>query len=136
MRTICLTLLAAAALALPSASLSAREASGKLNIRLTVPEVCEVSTEQFALSGDGQIAGEVQEFCNSSTVFQIVASHRPLAVSESASIRYGNTERQLDASGLSPLVSRNGQRLARVGVRIRADDLEQPLAVAFSVVAI
>lgn len=136
MRSIITILATAAALGAPIGPLAAKEASEAVGIRLVVPEVCSVSTETFSISEDGSITGSVQEYCNTSTAFQIVASHRPLNGTERTSVRYGQRETQLSANGMTFVANRFGQRLARVAVSIEADELVQPLAVAFSVMAI
>ncbi len=136
MRLIIATLATAAASAAPVSSLAATEASEAVGIRLVVPEVCNVSAQQFSISEDGIVTGSVYEYCNTSTAFQIVASHRPLSETERASVRYGSGKTQLNVSGMAFVANRFGQRLERVAVSIEAKELVKPLAIAFSVVAI
>lgn len=136
MRRAFLPLMGAFALAMPAGSLAAREASGSMNIRVVVHEVCNVSAEEFTLSEAGQVVGSVQEFCNTSTGFQIIANHRPLEASEQAVVQYSGIATTLDSTGMATVANRSGQRLARVSVAISASALNQPLAIAFSVVAI
>lgn len=136
MRQALLPLMGAFALAMPVGSLAAREASGAMDIRVVIPEVCNVSAEQFTLSETGQVVGSVQEFCNTSTGFQIIANHRPLEASEQAVVQYGGIPTTLDSTGMATVANRSGQRLARVSVAISASALNQPLAIAFSVMAI
>lgn len=136
MRSITTTLVAVAALAIPAGPLAAKDASEAVGIRLVVPEACNVSAEQFSISEDGTVTGSVQEYCNTSTAFQIVASYRPLLGTERARLRYGSGETELDSSGMAFVANRFGQRLDRVAVSIEAQELVQPLALAFSVMAI
>ncbi|WP_379922882.1 hypothetical protein [Erythrobacter sp. R86502] len=123
-------------LAMPAGSLAAREASGSATISLIVPEVCNVSAGQFILTEVGLVVGSVQEFCNTSTGFQIVANHRPLERSEQAVVRYGGIATVLDSTGMAKVANRSGQRFQNVPVAISASALNTPLSIAFSVVAI
>lgn len=111
-------------------------ASGSARITATVPEVCDISANQFVLNDAGQVTGTVQEYCNSNNGFQIIATHRPLATSEIAQLQYGNVVRELDAGGLSLVATRMGQRIETVNVVIDARAIEAPLAVAFTMSAI
>lgn len=136
MRQIILPLLVASSTLLPINSLAAKDASASTNIRLIVPEVCNINAEQFALLESGEVIGTVQEYCNTSTGFQIAVSHRPLYTHERALIQYGGDTTSLDQTGFSVVANRSGQRLARIAVRVNAQDLVQPLAIAFSVIPI
>lgn len=136
MRSIILPLIATTAVLLPTGSLAAKDASGSTNIRLVVPEVCTVNAELFTLSEGGEAVGTVQEYCNASTGFQIAVSHRPLEFNERAVVQYGGNATSLDDTGFYVAANRSGQRLARIAVKVDAQNLAQPLAIAFSVIPI
>lgn len=120
--------------AAPAAASS--DVSGNFGIQAYVPAVCDIASDDFTVEQDGVVSGSVQEFCNTNTGFQIVASHRPLMSGESADVRYGGVSTALDASGLASLAFRSGQRFATVPVSINASELEAPLSVAFSLYAV
>lgn len=117
-------------------ALAGETAQGSARITATVPEVCDIAAGDFVLNEDGQVSGTVQEFCNSNTGYQILASHRPLAPSEVATVRYGGALRNLDLSGLSLVAFRAGQRIETVNVVIDARQITAPLAVAFTMSAV
>jgi len=129
-------LLATMATLMPLTSLAAKDVSAATTIRLVVPEVCNVNAEQFSLAESGGIVGTVQEYCNTSTGFQIAVSYRPLDLNEHAVVQYGGDTTSLDGSGFSVVANRSGQRLARVSVKVDTRELVQPLAIAFSVIPI
>lgn len=136
MRVLSLSLMSAVAFAAPLGALSAKEASGSTVITARVPAVCEIATDTFVAAQDGKVTGSVFEYCNSSTSYQIIASHRPLDVAEFAEVRYGRERTSLRNSGQTTVAVRFGQRLERVAVEIETQDLSEPLAVAFSISAI
>lgn len=136
MRIFGLLLLATAALTAPLGELSAKEASGSAVITAHVPAVCEIATDNFVATDDGTVTGSVLEYCNTSTSYQIIATHRPLASSETAEIRYGQERTFLRQTGLTAVAMRFGQRFERVGVEIQTQELAEPLAVSFSVTAV
>jgi len=136
LRSIIIPMLAITGAFVPLSSLAAKDASVSTSIRLVVPEICNVNAETFTIAESGEIVGSVQEYCNTSTGFQIAVSHRPLDFSERASLQYGGQTTSLDSSGFSIVANRSGQRLARVAVKLDASQLKQPLAIAFSVIPI
>lgn len=125
-----------AGLAVSSPAMAGSSETGSARITATVPEVCNISANQFVLNEAGQVTGSVQEFCNSNNGFAIVATHRPLTPTETAQVQYGNLTRVLDSSGLSQVAMRSGQRIETVNVVIDASAIEAPLAVAFTMSAI
>lgn len=121
-----------ACLATSVPALAGSNASGSARITATVPEVCDISANQFVADTNGLVTGTVQEFCNSNNSYQIVAMHRPLALDEVAVVQYGGVMRDLDMTGLSLIAFRSGQRIENVNVVIDAREIEAPLAVAFT----
>ncbi len=119
-----------------SPALASMNASGGAQITARVPAICDISANNFILTESGLISGSVQEFCNTSTAYQVFASHRPLAMSEIATVRYGARVTSLDDSGLATVAFRYGQRLENVPVEIDAQSLSAPLAVAFTLSAV
>jgi hypothetical protein len=130
------TIAIAALCAVSTPALASSYATGNVGITAFVPAVCDISAENFVLSESGLVSGSVQEFCNTSTGYQILASHRPLNKNETATVRYGTRITSLGISGLSAVAFRSGQRLENVPVVIDAQDLLAPLAVAFTLSAI
>jgi hypothetical protein len=115
----------------------AEEASGGFNIALQVPVVCDLDATDFALDqSQAELSGTVNEFCNSSRGFQVVASHRPLELSETVEVNYGGEQTRLERGGLSNIAFRSGPRLSTVPVRIRVTGLETQLSVSFAITAV
>lgn len=135
MRSITMPLLAITCMLWPISHVAAKDASASTSIRLVVPEICNVNAQAFTIAETGEIVGSVQEYCNTSTGYQIAVSHRPLAFSEQALLQYAGQTTRLNNSGFSIVASRSGQRFERVAVKVDARQLSQPLALAFSVVA-
>lgn len=128
---------AIAALCMGSApAWASADASGGTPVSAIVPAVCDLSADSFVLTSDGTMSGSVQEFCNASTGYQVLAMHRPLNASERASVRYGPRVTNLDASGTVAVAFRGGQRLETVPVEIDARGLSAPLSVAFTLFAV
>lgn len=132
MRTATIALAAIALFGAGVPALASPQSSGGMRITANVPEVCNIAADDFVLNESGRVTGTVQEFCNSSTGYQIFASHRPLDISEMATVRYGTQTTALDFSGMSSVAFRSGQRFEFVPVEINAQDLDAPLAVAFT----
>lgn len=130
MRLMIPALLATAVAASPA---MAGPQSAGTRITATVPAVCKVETGSFAAAEDGSVRGEVHELCNGGPGFRIVASHRPLGAGESATVHYGLRAVALQSSGESVIASHSGLRAARVPVRVETNNLDAPLALAFSV---
>lgn len=115
----------------------AEEASGGFNISLQVPVVCDLDATDFSLDqSQVELSGTVNEFCNSSRGFQVVASHRPLELSEIVEVNYGGEQTLLDRGGISNIAFRSGPRLSAVPVRIRVTGLETQLSVSFAITAV
>ena len=71
----------AALCAVSTPAFAAANASGSARITAVVPAVCDLSADDFVLNESGFVTGSVQEFCNTSSGYQVLASHRPLDVS-------------------------------------------------------
>lgn len=111
--------------------------SGGFSISLTIPVVCDIEADDFVIDeGNNIVRGVVNEYCNSSRGFQILAGHRPLEDGEQVDLNYDGTLTSLDASGLSSVAFRSGARSGPVPVAIRTEGVLADLAVSFSVTAI
>lgn len=125
----------ASALATPAQA--AEGDAGGFNISLEVPAVCDISMPEFVVLEEGRaVTGEVQEFCNSSNGFQVIASHRPLNPDEVVEVDFDGASARLDDGGVSAIAFRSGARFGYVPFRIDAANLEGSLAVSFSLIAI
>lgn len=103
-----------------------------VKITARVPAACNIVSDDFVLTDNGRVTGWVREFCNTGTVYHVYASYRPLATSESGTIRYGLDSTSLDKTGLTMVAVRHGQRLENVAVEINTESLSSPLAIAFT----
>lgn len=116
---------------------AAEGATGGFNISLEVPPVCDLAVPDFVvLSDETVVTGEVQEFCNSSNGFQVIASHRPLEPEEVVEVDFGGELARLSEGGVSSIAFRSGARFGYVPFRIDAAHLESGLSVSFSLIAI
>lgn len=117
--------------------LASSQDSGGFSVSLSVPVVCDIEAADFVLDKNQNIVrGVVNEYCNSSRGFQILAGHRPLESGEQIDLDYDGTATSLDASGLSTIAFRSGARFGPVPVAIRTQGVIENLAVSFSVTAI
>jgi hypothetical protein len=132
MRMSLIAVFGVACYAASTPAIAGSNATGSARITATVPEVCDISANQFVADTNGTFTGIVQEFCNSSNSYQIVAIHRPLSIDEEALVGYGGIMRNLDPAGLSFIAFRAGQRVENVNVVIDAREIEAPLSVAFT----
>ena len=107
-----------------------------MGVTAFVPEVCDLSADDFTFASDGVLTGSVLEFCNSGAGFQVMAMHRPLDSNEQATVRYGSDISLLDGSGYVAVALRSGQRFENVPVSIDARNITRPLSVAFSLSAV
>jgi hypothetical protein len=116
---------------------AAAGATGGFNISLVVPAICDLSMPDFVAVEDGHVVtGEVQEFCNSSNGFQVIASHRPLTSNEVVEVDFDGESATLSEGGVSSIALRSGARFGPVPFRIDATHLEGSLAVSFSLIAL
>lgn len=138
MKTVGLSALAMGlASTMASPAQAANGATGGLNISLEVPALCDLSLPDLVVLEDKDVVtGEVQEFCNTSNGFQVIASHRPLDAAEVVEVDFGGEFATLSQDGVSPIAFRSGARFGPVPFRIDATHLEGALAVSFSLIAI
>ncbi|MEH6714808.1 hypothetical protein [Parasphingorhabdus flavimaris] len=116
---------------------AASQDSGSFSVSLNVPVICNIEAMDFVLDRTQNVVrGVVNENCNSSRGFQVLASHRPLGSGELVEINYDGSAAPLEASGLSAIAFRSGARFGPVPVAIRSQGVETNLAVSLSVTAI
>lgn len=117
---------------------AAGPASGRMQITLTVPKVCNIDTLGFTADpqAGGQAIGTVREFCNSSDGFMVMASHRQLMPGEQVRVIYDGEVSDLTAAGISPVAFRAGPRLRTVPVAIQSNGLQTPISVSLGMTAL
>jgi hypothetical protein len=136
MKIIAGVALASAALLVPAAA-QAGETRGSMRISMTVPAVCNIDADGFAVSGtNSQVSGTVREFCNAAQGFMVMASYRPLEPGEQVTLSYDGEISQLAPSGMSAVAFRQGPRLSNVPVLIHSSGLHSGLAVSLAMTAI
>lgn len=94
-----------------SAASAESVATGTLNIRLTVPVVCNVS-HQSSISpvGDGYRLGALREFCNSPRGYALVVNYAPGSM-KGAVVSVGEERVVLDGSGRAVVSHAQGPRI-------------------------
>ena len=119
------------ALSVPAAAQANSNASGSMRISLHVPEVCQIEASVVPLDkNEGTASGDVFEMCNGGRSFRVMAMHRALDEGETVRIDYGGESRQLSASGFSELAVRSGPVVRNVPISVRAQGLQQDLAIS------
>ena len=112
---------------------AAQDAKGGARITARVPEVCTISASPVTIESDGSYSGTLNEYCNSSAGYSLVALHRPLRETESATVNLDGGMAALGRDGRTLIAIRNGQRLSSSQISIEAGTLLEPLAVGFTV---
>ena len=121
----------------PSVAHAAAERSAGLSISLEIPEICHIEAPELVVDANRNSAtGSVFEICNSGRGFRVLASHRNLADGENVEVTYGGEKRQLNASGVSDVATRQGPTLEQVPLEIKTEGLAQPLVVSFGLAVI
>jgi len=138
MRTILKGLVPLAALAFSSQpALANGKSEGSMQVSATVPVACSLDTRSFTLSDNrDRVTGTLFESCNTNRGFQVLAMHRQLGQNEQVRVRYGNEESLLHPTGFSYIAMRAGARFGPVPVEIDAADIDQPIAISFSLTAV
>ncbi len=138
MRTILklASVITAASLA-SSGALASDRSNGSFQVGAEIPVVCNLETESFvADEGATLVRGSMFEACNTNRGFQVIAMHRTLEDNERVSVRYGFERSDLHPTGFSYVATRSGARYGAVPVEIDARELNQPIAISFSLTAI
>ena len=120
-----------------SSAMAASRDGADFTISVNVPIVCDIdATTFFVDKKENIVRGYVNEYCNSSRGFQVLASHRRLEVGEAVVLSYDGAESNLSRSGLSPIAFRSGARIGPVPVAISTESMQDNLSVGLSVTAI
>ena len=129
-------IIAVVAAALP-ASANAKPASGGFRVATVVPEFCQLSASDLAVSEEsGILHGQVLEMCNGSSGYRIVAQHRELDQRENVAFEFAGVQKPLQADGWSEIATRAGARFGLRDVNMRYDSLRAPLAITLTITAI
>lgn len=132
---IAVTIISGSFFALPA--YAAPNDSGGFSVGVTVPVICDLEATDFIIDQTtNMITGQVQEYCNSSRGFHVLANHRPLLSGEQVDLTYGGVPSELAASGFSSVAFRSGARFGYVPITIRANNVEGPIALSFAVTAL
>lgn len=130
----------AAPLAMAGIATGANAAGGGsagLQVRVTVPEVCEVHLSGSLVATDAAIgSAQVVEMCNSQRQFRVIASHRALAEGEQVRLNYGGELNDLDKSGVSNIALVHGPRLRTVPITVQSVGLASALVISVGMAAI
>ena len=111
--------------------------SGGFSVAVTVPVICDLEATNFVLDETtNMITGYVQEYCNSSRGFHVLANHRPLTNGEQIALNYGGVASELAANGLSSVAFRAGARFGNVPITISANSVDAPISLSFAVTAL
>ena len=122
---------------MPSVAHAAGERGAGLSISLEIPEICHIEASELVVDTNKHTAmGSVFEVCNSGRGFRVLASHRSLTEGENVEVTYGGEKRQLNASGVSDVATRQGPTLEQVPLEIRTEGLDQPLVISFGLAVI
>ena len=132
------TLLAATALFCASTAAHAGPgANAGLNIRVTVPLVCQIDATDLTMSvNQTETSGVIQEMCNGAVSFSVVASHRALEDGEEVQLSYDGQYTRLDPAGVSAVASRTGPTFGNVPISIRSSGLVDDLAISLGLAVI
>lgn len=128
-----LCIAAAAVTAWPTFAL-ANEPSQSFNVRVHVPEYCEINASTlFTSDGDGFASGTVFESCNTQEGFQVVASHRPLEEDEAVAFNYAGQLSYLRLDGWSQVANRTGAKFGTRPIGVQYSRLATPLAINLTI---
>lgn len=105
--------------------------SQRAAISANVPVHCAVDSGPLQLPAAAEpVEDTVTEFCNTARGFEIVASYRPLADGETASVTYGGTSIALDPGGSVSLAVRSTGAYGTQPISISGDGLVDALTIS------
>lgn len=120
-----------------SAAMAAESGKAAFDVRVTVPEYCEINASTLLTSeGDGFASGSVFESCNTQEGFQVIASHRPLEANEAVAFNYAGESTYLREDGWSQVANRTGAKFGMRPISIRYNALTSPLAINLTITTI
>lgn len=115
----------------------AAEPSQSFDIRLRVPEYCEINASTLLASeGNGFATGTVFESCNTQEGYQVIASHRPLESSEAVAFNYAGELSYLRNDGWSQVANRTGAKFGIKPISVQYSALSTPLAINLTITTI
>lgn len=116
---------------------AAGEGSTGLQVRVTVPEVCEVQLSgPLVTMGTATASAQVIEMCNSQRQFRVIAAHRALEEDEQVRVNYGGEVNELHSSGVSNLALVHGPALRTVPISVHSIGLASALVISIGMAAI
>lgn len=99
-------------------------------IGASVPLVCEINASAIIVDpATSQASTSVQEMCNGSSGFRVVASYRQLQEGERVTISYAGSPVALEASGITEVAQIPGASLRIVPVQINSTGLSGGLLI-------
>jgi hypothetical protein len=120
-----------------TAAMAAESGKSSFDVRVTVPEYCEINGSTMLTSeGDGFASGSVFESCNTQEGFQVIASHRPLEANEAVAFNYAGELTYLRNDGWSQVANRTGAKFGFRPISIRYSALATPLAINLTITTI
>lgn len=120
-----------------TAAMAAENGKAAFDVRVTVPEYCEINASTLLTStGDGFASGSVFESCNTQEGFQVIASHRPLEANEAVAFNYAGVATYLREDGWSQVANRTGAKFGMRPISIRYSALTSPLAINLTITTI
>lgn len=118
-------------------AMAAESGKGAFDVRVTVPEYCEINASTLSTSeGNGFASGSVFESCNTQEGFQVIASHRPLGANEAVAFNYAGESTYLREDGWSQVANRTGAKFGMRPISIRYSALTAPLAINLTITTI
>ncbi|AJA07648.1 Putative secreted protein [Sphingopyxis fribergensis] len=117
-----------------STAMAAESGKSSFDVRVTVPEYCEVNASTLMASeGNGFASGSIFESCNTQEGFQVIASHRPLEANEAVAFNYAGSLTYLRDDGWSQVANRTGAKFGMKPISIRYSALTTPLAINLTI---
>ena len=120
-----------------SGAMAAEAGKASFDVRVTVPEYCEINASTVLTSqGNGFASGTVFESCNTQEGFQVVASHRPLEQNEAVAFNYAGELTYLREDGWSQVANRAGAKYGLRPISVQYSGLSTPLAINLTITTI
>ncbi|QFT76072.1 hypothetical protein [Erythrobacter sp. THAF29] len=118
-------------------AMAADKSSGSYQVSARIPVSCNIDTRSIIAQGSASVvSGTVFEACNTNSGFQVIATHRSLGEDERVQVRYGSDFSELNQTGVSYVGQRWGARFGPVPVQIDARQVDAPIAISFSLIAV
>ena len=119
-----------------STGASAQPASGTFKVATVVPEFCQLTASDLAVTDEsGILRGQVLEMCNGSSGYRIVAFHRHLDEQEDVAFRFAGVTKSLRSNGISEIATQTGARYGVRDVDVEYDALRSPFSITLAITA-